>query len=72
VFEVRPGIIRTDMTATVSARYDRMIAEGVVPMGRWGEPGDVAAAVAALATDVFTFATGSVIEVAGGLAIPRL
>jgi NAD(P)-dependent dehydrogenase (short-subunit alcohol dehydrogenase family) len=72
VFEVRPGIIRTDMTAIVSARYDRMIAEGVVPMRRWGEPGDVAAAVAALADDAFNFATGSVIEVAGGLAIPRL
>jgi 3-oxoacyl-[acyl-carrier protein] reductase len=72
VFEVRPGIIRTEMTAKVSARYDRMIAEGVVPMRRWGEPGDVAAAVAALATDAFNFATGSVIEVAGGLAIPRL
>jgi NAD(P)-dependent dehydrogenase (short-subunit alcohol dehydrogenase family) len=72
VFEVRPGIIRTDMTAIVSARYDRMIAEGVVPMRRWGEPGDVAAAVAALADEAFTFATGSVIEVAGGLAIPRL
>jgi 3-oxoacyl-[acyl-carrier protein] reductase len=72
VFEVRPGIIRTDMTAVVSARYDRMIAEGGVPMRRWGEPGDVAAVVAALAGDAFSFATGSVIEVAGGLAIPRL
>ena len=46
VFEVRPGIIRTDMTARVSARYDGMIAQGVVPMRRWGEPDDVAAVVA--------------------------
>jgi 3-oxoacyl-[acyl-carrier protein] reductase len=72
VFEVRPGIIRTDMTAKVSARYDQMIAQGGVPMRRWGEPEDVAAVVAALASDAFSFASGSVIEVAGGLAIPRL
>ena len=72
VFEVRPGIIRTDMTAKVSARYDEMIGRGVVPMRRWGEPDDVAGVVAALADDAFNFATGSVIEVAGGLAIPRL
>ncbi|MGH6917999.1 MAG: 3-ketoacyl-ACP reductase [Geminicoccaceae bacterium] len=72
VFEVRPGIIRTDMTAGVSARYDQVIAQGGVPMRRWGEPSDVAAVVAALASDAFGFATGSVIEVAGGLAIPRL
>lgn len=72
VFEVRPGIIRTDMTAKVSARYDEMIGRGVVPMRRWGEPEDVAGVVAALADNAFNFATGSVIEVAGGLAIPRL
>jgi 3-oxoacyl-[acyl-carrier protein] reductase len=71
VFEVRPGIIRTDMTASVSARYEQVIAQGGVPMGRWGEPSDVAAVVAALASDAFAFATGSVIEVAGGMAIPR-
>jgi 3-oxoacyl-[acyl-carrier protein] reductase len=72
VFEVRPGIIRTDMTAVVSARYDGVIAGGGVPVRRWGEPDDVAGVVAALAGDAFSFATGSVIEVAGGLAIPRL
>jgi NAD(P)-dependent dehydrogenase (short-subunit alcohol dehydrogenase family) len=72
VFEVRPGIIRTAMTAKVSARYDQAIAQGAVPMRRWGEPEDVAAVVAALAGDAFAFATGSVIEVDGGLAIPRL
>ena len=72
VFDVRPGIIRTDMTASVAARYDSRIAEGLVPARRWGEPGDVAGIVAALASGAFAFATGSVIEVDGGLAIPRL
>lgn len=72
VFDVRPGIIRTDMTAGVSARYDRMIADGLVPARRWGEAADVAGVVAALATGAFAFATGSIIEVGGGLAIPRL
>lgn len=72
VFEVRPGIIRTDMTAVVTARYDRMIEQGIVPMGCWGEATDVADVVAALASDAFRFATGSVIDVGGGLAIPRL
>jgi NAD(P)-dependent dehydrogenase (short-subunit alcohol dehydrogenase family) len=72
VFEVRPGIIRTDMTAVVSARYDSVIEQGGVPMRRWGEAEDVADVVAALASDAFRFATGSVIDVGGGLTIPRL
>jgi 3-oxoacyl-[acyl-carrier protein] reductase len=72
VFEVRPGIIRTDMTAVVSERYDGMIGRGEVPMRRWGEADDVAGVVAALASDAFGFATGSVIDVGGGLQIPRL
>jgi NAD(P)-dependent dehydrogenase (short-subunit alcohol dehydrogenase family) len=72
VFEVRPGIIRTDMTAVVSARYDQVIERGDVPMRRWGRPDDVADVVAALAGDAFNFATGSVIDVGGGLQIPRL
>jgi 3-oxoacyl-[acyl-carrier protein] reductase len=71
VFEVRPGIIRTDMTAVVSRHYDQVIAQGGVPMRRWGEPSDVAGVVAALASDAFSFATGSVIDVGGGLTIPR-
>ena len=71
-YEIRPGIIRTDMTAAVASRYDARIAEGLVPARRWGEPGDVAGIVAALASGKFAFATGSVIEVDGGLAIPRL
>jgi 3-oxoacyl-[acyl-carrier protein] reductase len=72
VFEVRPGIIRTPMTAPVSARYDARIADGLVPVGRWGEPADVAATVSALAAGRMSFATGSVVNVDGGLSLPRL
>ncbi|TCL67266.1 3-ketoacyl-ACP reductase [Rhizobium sp. BK251] len=72
VFEVRPGIIRTDMTAKVSAKYDALIADGLVPMKRWGEASDIGTIVAALASGSFAFATGSVIDADGGLAIPRL
>jgi NAD(P)-dependent dehydrogenase (short-subunit alcohol dehydrogenase family) len=70
VFEVRPGIIRTDMTAGVAARYDNRIAEGLVPARRWGEAGDVANAVVALAQPGLSFATGSVVHVDGALAVP--
>lgn len=72
VFEVRPGIIRTDMTAAVSDKYDRLIAGGLVPSGRWGEAVDVAAAVAALASGKLGFATGTVVNVDGALSVPRL
>ncbi len=72
VFEIRPGIIRSEMTAGVSAKYDALIAGGLVPMKRWGEPEDIGAAVAALATGRFAFATGSVIDLDGGLSIGRL
>jgi NAD(P)-dependent dehydrogenase (short-subunit alcohol dehydrogenase family) len=72
VFDVRPGIIRTDMTAGVAGTYDRRIADGLVPARRWGEGRDVAGVVAALASGAFGFATGSVIDVDGGLGIPRL
>ncbi|MET0599452.1 MAG: 3-ketoacyl-ACP reductase [Mesorhizobium sp.] len=72
VFEVRPGIIRTDMTAAVSEKYDRLIDEGLVPMRRWGEPADVGAICAGLARGGFAFATGSVIHADGGLSIARL
>ena len=72
VFEVRPGIVRTDMTAGVAERYDRMIAEGVSPIRRWGEPADVARAAAALVRGDFAFATGTVVYVDGGLSIQRL
>lgn len=72
VFEVRPGIIRTDMTAPVHERYDAAIAGGLVPQRRWGEPEDVAKAVAALARGDFDYSTGLVVDVGGGLHIPRL
>ena len=72
VFEVRPGIIRTDMTAPVHERYDTEIAGGLVPQRRWGEPGDVARAVAALARGEFDYSTGLVVDVGGGLTLPRL
>lgn len=72
VFEVRPGIIRSDMTAGVSGKYDALIEGGLVPMKRWGEPADIGAIVSALASGKFGFATGSVIDADGGLSIGRL
>jgi NAD(P)-dependent dehydrogenase (short-subunit alcohol dehydrogenase family) len=72
VFEVRPGIIRTEMTAGVTAKYDALIDGGLVPEGRWGTPEDVAAICAVLAAGALPFSTGSVIDAGGGLHIPRL
>jgi NAD(P)-dependent dehydrogenase (short-subunit alcohol dehydrogenase family) len=72
VFEVRPGIIATDMTAGVRDAYDRRIAEGLVPEGRWGQPDDVGRAVAALLRGDVPYATGTIVNVDGGLMIPRL
>lgn len=72
VYDVRPGIIATDMTAGVRETYDRRIAEGLVPEGRWGQPGDVGRTVAALLRGDVPYATGTVIHVDGGLSIPRL
>jgi NAD(P)-dependent dehydrogenase (short-subunit alcohol dehydrogenase family) len=72
VFEIRPGIIRTDMTAVVKDRYDRLIADGVSPVRRWGEPADIGAAAVALASGSFHFSTGDAIHVDGGLHIHRL
>lgn len=72
VYEVRPGIIATDMTAPVKARYDRLIAQGLVPQGRWGLADDVGRAVAALASGAFAYSTGATIEVSGGMNIRRL
>jgi NAD(P)-dependent dehydrogenase (short-subunit alcohol dehydrogenase family) len=72
VFEVRPGITRTAMTAGVSEKYDRLIEGGLVPAHRWGEPADIGSVVAGLASGKFAFATGSVVNVDGGLSVPRL
>jgi NAD(P)-dependent dehydrogenase (short-subunit alcohol dehydrogenase family) len=72
VYEVRPGIIATDMTAGVKDAYDKRIADGLVPDGRWGTPDDVGRIVAALLRGDAPYATGSVINVDGGLSLPRL
>ena len=72
VFEVRPGIIRTDMTSGVSAKYDALIDGGLVPAKRWGEAADIGAVVAALAGGRLGFSTGSIINVDGALSVPRL
>ncbi|MBB3397471.1 MULTISPECIES: 3-ketoacyl-ACP reductase [unclassified Rhizobium] len=72
VFEVRPGIIRTDMTVGVTSKYDALIESGLVPMRRWGEAEDLGKICAALASGDFGFATGTVINADGGLSIPRL
>ncbi|CAH2408933.1 3-ketoacyl-ACP reductase [Mesorhizobium escarrei] len=72
VFEVRPGIIHTDMTSGVTAKYDALIDGGLVPAKRWGEAADVGAAVVALAGGKLGFSTGSIINVDGALSVPRL
>ena len=72
VYEVRPGIIATDMTAGVKEMYDTRIAGGLVPEGRWGQPEDVGRAVAYLLRGDMAYATGTVINIDGGLSIPRL
>ena len=72
VYEVRPGIIETDMTAGVRDAYDQRIAAGLVPERRWGTPDDVGRVVATLLRGDIPYATGSVIHVDGGLSVPRL
>lgn len=72
VFEVRPGIIRTDMTSNVAAKYDALIDGGLVPAKRWGEAADIGAVVATLAGGKLGFSTGSIINVDGALSVPRL
>jgi 3-oxoacyl-[acyl-carrier protein] reductase len=72
VFEVCPGVIATDMTAPVEAKYDRLIAEGLAPLRRWGQPEDVGAAVAALCTGDFPYCTGQQVHIDGGMHIRRL
>lgn len=72
VFDIRPGIIETPMTAPVRDRYDGRIADGLVPARRWGRPADIAQTIVPLARGDFAFATGAVIPVDGGLSIHRL
>lgn len=72
VFEVRPGIIKTDMTSGVKEKYDKLIGEGLTIQKRWGLPEDVGKAVASLVKGDFSYSTGQVIMVDGGLNISRL
>ena len=72
VYEVRPGVIKTDMTAGVTEKYDKLIGEGLCVQPRWGHPADIGRSVAALARGDFPFSTGQVIMGDGGLTIPRL
>lgn len=72
VNEVCPGIIATGMTAAVNEKYDRLIADGLVPLGRWGTPDDIAKAVVALVDGTLGFATGESIILDGGMHIRRL
>jgi NAD(P)-dependent dehydrogenase (short-subunit alcohol dehydrogenase family) len=72
VYEICPGIIASDMTAGVKEKYDKLIAEGLTPIRRWGVPEDVGKAVAAIAQDVFPFSTGEVLNVDGGFHLRRL
>jgi NAD(P)-dependent dehydrogenase (short-subunit alcohol dehydrogenase family) len=72
VYEIRPGVVATDMTGPVKEKYDRLIAEGLTPIARWGRPEDVGRAVVAIAQDHFPFSTGEVFNVDGGFHIRRL
>lgn len=72
VYEVRPGVIKTDMTSGVTDKYDKLISEGLCVQPRWGFPEDIGKAVASLARGDLPFSTGQVIMVDGGLTIPRL
>lgn len=72
VFEIRPGIISTEMTAGVKEKYDALIANGLTPLPRWGTPADVANAVLAIVENRFPFSTGEVFNVDGGFHMRRL
>lgn len=72
VHEVRPGVIKTDMTNKVQEKYDALIEAGSFPIRRWGMPQDVADAVSALCSDKFLYTTGNYIDIDGGFHIKRL
>jgi NAD(P)-dependent dehydrogenase (short-subunit alcohol dehydrogenase family) len=72
VFEVRPGIIQTDMTVKQKDKYNKLICEGLIPEKRWGFPEDIGKAVASLARGDWDFSTGMVFEISGGLNIQKL
>jgi 3-oxoacyl-[acyl-carrier protein] reductase len=72
VYEIRPGLISTDMTAPVKEKYEKLISDGLTPIKRWGKPEDIAKAVGAIAQGLFPFSTGEVINVDGGFHLRRL
>jgi len=72
VFEIRPGIIQTDMTSVVKDKYNKLIAEGITPIKRWGQPKDIGKVVGAIAEGKLDFSTGQVINVDGGFHFRRL
>ena len=73
VYEIRPGVIATDLTSVVKDKYDRLILdEGLTPIKRWGTPEDIGKAVVAIAEGLFPFSTGEVINVDGGFHLHRL
>lgn len=72
VFEIRPGIIATDMTSKVQGKYDKMIEEGLTPIKRWGQPEDIANAVSVLCSEQLSFCTGQILNIDGGFHIRRL
>ena len=72
VYEIRPGVIRTDMTSQVEEKYTKLIGQGMFPIARWGVPEDVAKAVRAFCSDDFCYTTGNYIDVDGGFHIRRL
>jgi 3-oxoacyl-[acyl-carrier protein] reductase len=72
VYEIRPGITITDMTAALKEKYDKLIAEGLLPIKRWGTPEDVAKVVVAIAGGQLPYSTGEVINVDGGFHLRRL
>ena len=72
VYEIRPGVIATDMTAGVKEKYDRMIADGLTVQKRWGQPEDVGRAVAMLTRGDLTYAPGTMLSVDGGITLLRI
>ncbi|MFH1377321.1 MAG: 3-ketoacyl-ACP reductase [Planctomycetota bacterium] len=72
VYEIQPGVIRTDMTSGVTEKYDKLIADGLLVEPRWGTPDDIGRAAAALATGSLPYATGQVLVIDGGLTLKRL
>ncbi len=72
VYEIRPGIVETDMTSAVKEKYDKLIGAGLTPIRRWGQPQDVGKAVVALAEGMFPFSTGEILNVDGGFHMHRL